>query len=92
MCGSCGLVPAGGAHVERAITHVRDIARAFRLAIERNPRPDIFNIAASERVTIAEIADIVSCEPPPRIFRQEARVGHISPAIISSRAAEEELG
>lgn len=77
----------------RQFTHVRDIARGFRLALEqRKLQRNIFNLAAPERIIIAEMADLVCAELPTQIIRQKARVGDIPPAMISAQTAEEELG
>ena len=76
----------------RQFTHARDIARGFRLAIERDLGRHVFNLVAPERTTIAQMADMVASMIPTQIIRQEARVGDVSPADISSQAAEEELG
>ena len=76
----------------RQFTHARDIAQAFRLAMEKNTVHHVFNIVAPERTTILEIAKLVTSHIPTEISTREARVGDVSPAIISSQKAEEELG
>ena len=75
----------------RQFTHARDIARGFRLALERDIEHSVFNLVAPERTSIIDIANLVTSIIPTAIQYVEARVGDISPALISSQAAQKEL-
>ena len=82
----------GGGRQFRQFTHVRDIARAFLLALERTPARPVLNIVSAERTTIADVAGLVASEIPASIQHTPVRVGDVPPAEVSSEAAKTDLG
>ena len=76
----------------RQFTHASDIARGFRLAAENEQPEPIYNLVAHEQISIAQVAEFVGRHIPIEIDRQPPRVGDVSPAVISSAAAEHDLG
>jgi UDP-glucose 4-epimerase len=76
----------------RQFTHVTDIARAFRLALEADVSGEAINIVAQEYVTIRRLADLVVDQIPARIVHEQARLGEVAPALVSSQKAVRLLG
>ncbi len=54
--GKAPLVFEGGGQ-RRDFVHVRDVARAFRLALESDVADEVFNIGSGRNCTVAEIAE-----------------------------------
>src|SRR5439155_8914572 len=48
----------------RQFTHVRDIAQAFRLAVESTPPDAVYNIVADRSISIKELAELVTSVLP----------------------------
>ncbi len=76
----------------RQFTHVSDIARAFRLALESDVRGEAFNTVAPEEISIRQLAEMVAERFPTEIRFEEARAGDIQPAVISAEKAKRLLG
>jgi len=76
----------------RQFTHARDIGRAFVAALESDAHGSMYNIAAEEKISIKQLAELVAAELPTDIVYTEARVGDVPPASISSAKARRELG
>lgn len=76
----------------RQFTHVHDVARAFSLAIVSPVRGEVFNIVASEEITIRQLAELVIARYPTQINYTEARAGDVPPARINSEKAKRMLG
>lgn len=76
----------------RQFTHARDIARAFRLAVESPLRAEVFNIVASENISIRQLAEMVVARFPTEIAFKEARTGDVPPSYDSSEKVERMLG
>ncbi len=76
----------------RQFTHVRDIARAFRLALESPLHADVFNIVAHEDISIRQLAEMVVARIPALIVYKEARAGDVPPSRVSSEKAKRMLG
>lgn len=82
----------GTGQQSRQFTHVADIARAFVLAAESDIHGEAFNIVAEEDITIRQLAEMVVRELPTQIVHEEARVGDVPPAKVSSEKAKLILG
>lgn len=76
----------------RQFTHASDIGKAFVLAIESSVEVGVFNIVNSKPVSIKELAVLVTDVIASEIKYDVARVGDISPALISSEKARKILG
>ncbi|MGI8549346.1 MAG: NAD-dependent epimerase/dehydratase family protein [Dehalococcoidia bacterium] len=76
----------------RQFTHARDIGRAFVPALETDAHGAVYNIVAQEVVSIRRLAEMVAAALPTEIVFAEARVGDVTPAVISSAKAQRELG
>lgn len=76
----------------RQFTHVKDVARAFGLAIENQDPGPVYNIVSSERTSISDLAVAISERLPAQILHNTAREGDVSPALVSPKLAEKELG
>ena len=76
----------------RQFTHVRDIARGFRLALESEAAGHVFNLVGPECTSVAELAELVSSEIPTEVVREESRVGDVPSSVVAAAAAEEQLG
>jgi dTDP-L-rhamnose 4-epimerase len=94
--GQAPLVYEDGAQM-RDFVHVSDVARAFRLAMER-PRVagEVFNIASGRSRTVVEIGTALARamgrdDLAPRVLRQ-ARAGDIRHCIADIGHAERRLG
>lgn len=86
------LTIKGSGAQSRQFTHVRDMARAFSLALESPVHGEIFNITASESISIKQLAELVAEKLPTEITFEEARTGDVPPALVSSQKAENILG
>ena len=76
----------------RQFTHVKDVAKAFVLAMETSLRREVYNIVADESITIRQLAELVIERLPTTITHTEARPGDVAPALVSSEKAKTELG
>jgi nucleoside-diphosphate-sugar epimerase len=81
----------GTGQQSRQFTHVADIARAFILAAEGEVWGEVFNIVADENITIQHLAELVVAHVPTNITYEEARVGDVPPAKVSSEKAKRVL-
>jgi len=87
------LTIAGDGSQSRAFVYVEDLADGVVRALAPVAANRTYNLAADERVTIAEIADAV-CEQvqPVPIERVPARGGDFAGATVCNGRAKEELG
>jgi UDP-glucose 4-epimerase len=76
----------------RQFTHVSDLARAFSLACRSEQRGLAFNAAATESISIKQLADLVSDRFPTEILFGPGRPGDVAPALISSDRIRRVLG
>ncbi|MGV4797378.1 NAD-dependent epimerase/dehydratase family protein [Rhizobium sp. F40D2] len=82
---------------QRDFVHVRDVARAFRLALEKPSAPGhVINIGSGQAYTIAEVATLLADamgvpEVPPEIMNK-ARSGDIRNCFADIAKAHELLG
>lgn len=86
------LTIKGSGEQSRQFAHVRDVARAFALAVESELRQAVFNIVGDESVSIKRLAELVTAELPTQVIYEEARAGDIAPAEVSTVRAKEQLG
>lgn len=82
----------GTGQQSRQFTHVTDVARAFVLACQCDVRGEVFNIVATEDVSISQLAHMVAKRMPTDIRYEDARVGDVQPARVSDTKAHETLG
>jgi GDP-4-dehydro-6-deoxy-D-mannose reductase len=54
-----GTLQVGNLDVERDITDVRDVCRAYRLLLERSVEPGVYNVATGRSVRMADIVDLL---------------------------------
>ncbi len=76
----------------RQFTHVDDISRAFRLALDAQDPGKIYNIVNPERITIRGLAELVVKRIPTQVVFKDPRPGDVPPAVVDSRRAEKDLG
>src|SRR3989441_12319582 len=77
----------------RQFTHVTDVAPAFVGAVEAPPPAGVYNIAAPERTSIRELAEMVTRRTPARaVLVRRPRANDAPPGAISSKRAETNLG
>lgn len=76
----------------RQFTHADDIARAFALGCRSEIRGEVFNIVATEPVSIKQLAEVVVARYPTEVVFSEARPGDVAPAVVSSEKAGAKLG
>jgi UDP-glucose 4-epimerase len=76
----------------RQFTHSRDIARAVRMSIRLDRPWFLANIASDERVTIRQLAEIVTGRYGVGLSFGPARAGEPPPARVSSARARRVLG
>jgi UDP-glucose 4-epimerase len=86
------IVINGSGNQFRQFTHVRDIGRAFVLALESQTHGEAINVVSDTVTTIGQLAEMVIDLLPTSIEYEPARTGDIEPSIISSHRAEELLG
>jgi nucleoside-diphosphate-sugar epimerase len=75
----------------RQFIHAADIANAFALAIEAESPAGIYNIVGSERVSIRDLAEMVSRHIPAELVTVASRANDAPVAVISSKRAETDL-
>ena len=76
----------------RQFTHVRDIARAFVMAIESPIHGEVLNIVAPESISIKQLAELIMERLPTTVTYEPGRVGDVPFAPVSSQKAKEVLG
>ncbi len=76
----------------RQFTHVRDLARGFRLAVERDDVGPVLNLVAARGTSIKQVADLVISEIPTDLVTMASRVGDVPSSTVSSAAAERKMG
>jgi UDP-glucose 4-epimerase len=76
----------------RQFTHARDIAHAFRLAVESDLTSDVVNVVAPENVSIRQLAELVAAELPTEVRFRPARLGDVEPTLVSADKAQRVLG
>ena len=81
------ITVAGSGDQTRQFTHASDVGRAFLLAATAPVHGEAFNIVASERVSIRELAELVVAEYPTGITHVPARQGDVPSATVSSEKA-----
>jgi UDP-glucose 4-epimerase len=81
------LTIKGSGTQTRQFTHARDIVRAFLRALDSPLHGDRFNIVSPEVVQIKQLAELIAEKLPTQIVYEEARLGDIPPALVSSEKA-----
>jgi UDP-glucose 4-epimerase len=81
------IVINGSGEQTRQFTHVRDIARAFRLAAESDLRGVALNTVATESVSIRRLAELVVAQLPTSLEYRPARRRRSSPRSWRSRCS-----
>ena len=76
----------------RQFTHVRDISRAFGLALELDNSEEVFNVTSPERIAIKDLAELIAKRIPGDVVHREERSGEPVSAFIGSAKAEQRLG
>jgi GDP-4-dehydro-6-deoxy-D-mannose reductase len=67
-----GTLRVGDLSVERDLTDVRDVCRAYRLLLDRGVTPGTYNVASGTAVTMARVLDIlVAMARVPITFEQD---------------------
>jgi GDP-4-dehydro-6-deoxy-D-mannose reductase len=71
-----GTLRVGNLEVERDITDVRDVCRAYRLLLERTIPAGVYNVASGRAVRMAEVAELLAtmARVPVAIEEDAARV------------------
>lgn len=82
----------GSGEQTRQFTNAADIGRAFVLAADGPTRGEVFNVTASESVSIRTLAELVVREYNTEIVNLPARKGDVPPAEVSSEKARRQLG
>jgi GDP-4-dehydro-6-deoxy-D-mannose reductase len=54
-----GVLHVGNLDVERDISDVRDVCRAYRLLLERSVEPGVYNVASGRAVRLARVVDLL---------------------------------
>jgi GDP-4-dehydro-6-deoxy-D-mannose reductase len=54
-----GVLRVGNLDVERDITDVRDVCRAYRLLLERSVEPGVYNVATGLAIRLARVIDVL---------------------------------
>lgn len=75
----------------RAFAHARDLANAFYLALEKNIKNEIFNVAGNELISILDLAKLITRHFPTKIEFAKARTADIPPAKVSCQKAKKIL-
>lgn len=86
------IMIAGDGLQTRQFTYAADIARAFELSISNSIKNEVFNIIASEKQTIKQIAEMVNEHLPVEISYGPKREGDVPPAVVSSKKAKRMIG
>jgi len=76
----------------RQFTHVTDVANAFALAVESAAPARVYNIVGNDRISIREVAEMISQRVRADLVTVEARPNDVPPAAVTSRRAEKDLG
>src|SRR2546430_16466054 len=76
----------------RQFTHVTDIANAFALAVAATSPAGVYNVAAPERTSIRDLAEMVTRRIPAEVVTVEPRANDVPPAAVSSKRAAQDLG
>lgn len=76
----------------RQFVHVRDVGRAFAMALSSDVRGEVFNTVGDEDVTIRQLAEMVVSVLPTELQFGEARSGDVPSSRVSSEKAREMLG
>jgi len=85
------LIVKGSGEQFRQFTHVRDMGRAFVLALRAPVRQASFNILAEEAISIKQLATMVAEHLPVPILFEQPRLGDVPSARVSSAKAHKVL-
>lgn len=91
-----GVLEAGNLSVERDLTDVRDVVRAYRLLLDRSVEAGTYNVATGRTVRLAEVVDILvglaGCEVEVTLDEKRARPADIPKLCGDPRRLAEATG
>jgi GDP-4-dehydro-6-deoxy-D-mannose reductase len=91
-----GVLEAGDLSVERDLTDVRDVVRAYRLLLDRSVETGTYNVATGRTVRLAEVVDalvsLTDCEVRVTLDERRARPADIPKLCGDPRRLTEATG
>ena len=91
-----GVLEAGDLSVERDLTDVRDVVRAYRLLLDRSVETGTYNVATGRTVRLAEVVDalvsLADCEVRVTLDERRARPADIPKLCGDPRRLTEATG
>ncbi|HEU5211201.1 MAG TPA: GDP-mannose 4,6-dehydratase [Gaiellaceae bacterium] len=79
-----GMLRVGNLDVERDITDVRDVCRAYRALLDRDVPPGVYNVASGRAVSLREVLDrlVALCRVPVSVEADPDRMRASDVAVV----------